>query len=105
MTLQLEADDALMGGTTRLGPHFNLRLFLGKTPRDALSTLTAAVETWRQRFGFLVSNLCVLPDQSTRASEALSLLSRLSSVLQRQPRPRVSHTSLLRRSTSRLNTR
>ncbi|GAA5970441.1 hypothetical protein JCM8115_004557 [Rhodotorula mucilaginosa] len=64
MTLQLEADDALMGGTTRPGPHFNLRLFLGKTPRDALSTLTAAVETWRQRFGFLVSNLPATPTPS-----------------------------------------
>lgn len=61
MTIQLEAYDAIMGGTTRLRPHFILRLSLGMTSHDALNTLATAVENWPQRFDFLVSRLCVLP--------------------------------------------
>ena len=63
MTVQLEAYDAIMQRTTRLQPSFNLQLSLGMTHHDALSTLVTAVENWRQRFDFLVSNLCVLPAQ------------------------------------------
>lgn len=73
MTLQLEAYDTIMEGKNRLGPPFNLRLSLGMTPRDALSTLATAVENWRQCFGFLVSNLWVPPGHVNPVSGALIL--------------------------------